>query len=346
MAGARAGIRDVAEKAGVSVTTVSLVLNGRAGANIPPETQARVLAAAESLRYRPNSLARGLRRKRTDTFGLISDEIATTPFAGALIQGAQDAAWEAGVVLLIANTGHAAALEARAIDVMLERRVDAMIYAALFHQVIEPPPAIRELPAVLLDARAKDASLPSVVPDEAGGAEAAVTLLIRSGHRRIGFVNSWGDLPAAGERFDGYRRALTAHGIAVDPALVAHVDHTVPPAGDEGAARLLDRDDPPTALFCFNDRLAMGAYRAIRHRSLRIPDDISVVGFDNQEQIAAWLDPGLTTVQLPHYEMGCWAVEHLVVALQSSTDLGDPPVQRREPCPLVERASVGGAGRP
>lgn len=337
--------KDVARLAGVSRTTVSYVLNGT-DSNISDQTQARVLAAAERLRYRPDGLARGLRRSRTDTFGFISDEIATTAAAGAMIQGAQDAAWKSGIVLLLVNTGRDREIEARALDIMLERRVDALIFATMRHQVIDPAEQFWEVPTVLLDARDVDQSLPSVVPDEVGGARTAVQTLLKHGHQRIGFINTMERVPAATERLEGYRLALLNLGIAFDPSLVAYCPHGFPADGEEAARRLLDLPQPPTAIFCFNDRIAMGAYRAIGKRGLRIPDDISVIGFDNEDQVGAWLEPGLTTMQLPHYEMGRWAVEYLMSsgAVPSETDR-EPP-QRRLPCPLVERMSVGPGGRP
>ena len=332
-------LKDVAARAEVSLTTVSMVLNGKAGSNIPPDTQARVVAAAAELGYRPNAMARSLRRQRSDTIGVISDEIATTSFAGAMLQGAQDAAWASNVVLLLVNTGRDRDMEARAIEIMLDRQVDAIVYATMFHQIVAPPPALRDVRAVLLDARADDASLPSVVPDEVGAARLAVATLFEHGHRCIGLVTTAEAVPAAVERLAGYRSALEEHGLRFDPTLVAVGASGDTHSGVDAAGRLLDRPDRPTALFCFNDRIAMGAYRAIRLRGLRVPQDVSVVGFDNMEQIAPWLDPPLTTMQLPHYEMGRWAVDHVLRDVGHDGEQESPP-QLRMSCPLIERASI------
>lgn len=336
---ARPLLKDVAARAEVSPTTVSMVLNGKAGPNIPPDTQARVVAAAAALGYRPNAMARSLRRQRSDTIGVISDEIATTPFAGAMLQGAQDAAWAAGVVLLLVNTGRDPDIEARAIEIMLDRQVDAIVYATMYHQVVSPPPALRDVRAVLLDARTLDGSLPSVVPDDIGAARSAVEILVDRGHRRIGWVTTEEPVPAAAERLAGYREVLQGRGITFDPSLVEAGPGGDTHSGLEAAGRLLDRPNRPTALFCFNDRMAMGAYRAIRLRGLKVPSDVSVVGFDNMEQIAPWLDPPLTTMQLPHYEMGRWAVEQV---LRDPGPVGgdEMPPQCRMPCAAIERASV------
>ncbi|CAN5602953.1 LacI family DNA-binding transcriptional regulator [soil metagenome] len=328
----RTVLKDVAQRAEVSLTAASLVLNGKAGPSIPEETQARILAAATELGYRPNALARGLRSGLSATIGFISDEIATTPFAGAMIQGAQDAAWEAGKLLLLINTGRDPVIEATALELLHERHVEGVIYATMYHQVIEPPAALREGPAVLLDARTTDGSLPSVAPDEFGAARDATRALMRAGHRRIGFVQDREPIPAAPEREEGYLAALQEGGQDADPALVARGAATAD-GGWRAAGELLDGRKPPTALFCFNDQMAMGAYRAAAERGLRVPDDISVVGFDDQELIAPWLVPSLTTMALPHYAMGRWAVEFLV-----RHDASAP--QHRMPCPLIERDSV------
>jgi LacI family transcriptional regulator len=332
-------LKDVAARAEVSLTTVSIVLNGKAGTNIPPDTQARVMTAAAELGYRPNAMARSLRRQRSDTIAVISDEIATTPFAGAMLQGAQDAAWAAGIVILLVNTGRDREMEARAIEIMLGRQVDAIVYATMSHRVVTPPTALRDIRAVLLGARTADASLPSVVPDEVGGARSAVETLVEHGHRRIGWVTTAEPGPATFGRLAGYRSMLEEHGLPFDPSLVSAGTAGDTHSGVDAAGRLLDRSDRPTALFCFNDRIAMGAYRAIRVRGLRVPDDISVVGFDNMEQIAPWLDPPLTTMQLPHYEMGRWAVEHVLRDPAVEGD-GETPPQCSLPCPRIERASV------
>jgi LacI family transcriptional regulator len=160
--------------------------------------------------------------------------------------------------------------------------------------------------------------------------------LIEAEHRRIGYLMDSRDVPAPAERFSGYRRALSDAGLDFDAQLVAMAPSD-PFGGHDAAERLLRLPEPPTALFCFNDRMAMGAYRAIRRAGLSIPDDISVVGFDDLDQIAPWLDPPLTTMRLPHEEMGRWAVEYLLSVLRGE-DVGTR--QERLTCPPVIRDSV------
>ena len=332
----RMRMSDVAAAAGVSLTTVSLVLNQKAGA-IPERTRSRVLKAAADLAYRPNALAAGLRHQASETIGFVSDFIASTPHAGALVQGAQDAAWKAGKLLLMVNTEGDSDVENRALESLLARQVDGLIYASMYHHIVEIPAVAFEVPCVLLDARSSDLSISSVAPDEHGGGFVATNHLLEHGHTRIGFIGSVDPIPAATERLDGYRDALAAHSVAFDARLVekAAPDHE---GGYEAAKRMLEQSDRPTALFCFNDQVAAGASRAARESGLRIPRDLSLVGFDNQALVALLIDPPITTVQLPHYEMGRWAVEHLLrqIDVPSST----APEQHRMPCPLVSRRSV------
>jgi LacI family transcriptional regulator len=333
-------MRDVARAAGVSQTTVSFVINDVPDAHISRATRERVRAAVERLGYRPNAIARALRRDTTDTIGFVSDEMATTPFAGQMIQGAQDAAWERDKLLLLVNTGGDPAVEARALATLVNRRVDGIVYATMYHRVVEPGRQLREVPAVLLDAEAADGSLPSVVPDEEWAAFAATSVMLEAGRRRIGFLNSADSSPAASGRLAGYRRAVETRALPFDESVVRSC-RAVQGGGYDAARALMGVEDPPTALLCFNDQIAMGAYQALFDRKLRIPEDTAVVGFDDHELIAPCLRPGLSTVALPHYEMGRWAVEQLLDLIEGSkTDRRRPVVQHRMHCPYVARESV------
>lgn len=335
----RPGIKDVAHHAGVSTSTVSLVLTSQPKARISAATRERVRAAASELGYVPNSVARSLRTKRTKTIGLISDQIATTPFAVRMVEAAQNVARDQGHLIFLVNTGSDGAAQRQAVDALVNQHVDGFIFACMWHQVVEPP---ANLPAgtVFLDARPAGGGFPAVVPDDHGGAKAAVQELVRHGHRRIAYLGS-GEPPvpiASGLRRAGYLQALQAAGIEANPDLQVDVPLTTAAGGVEAAGALLDLPEQrrPTAIFCFNDRIAMGAYRAARHRGLEIPRDLSVVGYDDQQFIAEALDPPLTTVALPHYEMGHWAMEVMLGLRAPPT--GDGVAQM--PCPLVRRDSV------
>ncbi|MEV4426861.1 LacI family DNA-binding transcriptional regulator [Streptomyces sp. NPDC049602] len=326
---------DVARRAGVSRTAVSFVLNDRPGAAIPDETRRRILAAIDELGYRPNAGARALAAQRSEWYGLIT-EIVTAPFAVDVIKGAQDRAWLDRKFLLIAASEGDRAQEAAALDKLLEQRVEGLLYATTWHRAVTLPKAAREVPTVLVNCYDAEGELPSVVPDEIGGGHRAARRLVDAGHERIGFINLDPDIPAALGRREGFERALREAGLSLDPSLVVS-GHATADGGYTAACELLDRADRPTALFCGNDRMAMGAYDAIKERGLRIPDDVAVVGYDNQELIAAYLRPKLTTLALPFEAMGAKGVD-MLAALAA----GQPLDTRRVTvdCPLLERSSV------
>jgi LacI family transcriptional regulator len=328
-------MKDVAQQAGVSQATVSYVINDAAGENIPPDTRERVLAAVRALGYRPNSAARRMRTQRSNFIGFVTDFIATTPFAGAVLKGAQDAARQYGQILLLVDTENVPEVEAAAIETMLEQRVAGIIYATMYHRLATPPATLREAPAVLLDCFSDDPTLPSVVPDEVGGGRTATEVLLANGHRRIGLINNSQPVPATLGRQQGYQAALAARGLAFDPSLVA-TGLSDAQGGYDAAQALMRQPDPPTALFCYNDRMAMGVYDALRKLGLSIPGDVAVIGFDNQENIAEALHPGLSTMQLPHYQMGQWAIQYL---FEHALD-GQPAAHAVLACPYVERESV------
>ena len=328
-------ISDVARLADVSRTTVSLVIRGNA--DIPAETKERVMAAISELGYRPTLAAQSVPTQRSGAFGFVSDEIVTTPYAGKIFEGAQDTAWKQGKLLILANTKNDPQLQAAALEMMMERQVEGIIYATYYHRPVTPPDLLWEVPSVLLDCFVPDRSLPSVVPDEVAAAHKATSVLLEKGHKRVGFLNNRDPIPATSARLQGYLAALAEHGIPFDQALVTS-DSSDPDGGLRSAQTLMQLPDPPTALFCFCDRMAMGAYYALRQLNLSIPENVAVMGFDNQETIAAHLKPGLSTMELPHYEMGKWAFNYLLEQINHEGDTH--PVQHTIECPYIERASV------
>lgn len=332
-------MKDVAQRAGVSQTTVSFVINDTPDANIPAETRERVLEAVRELGYRPNAAARNLRSQRTHTIGLISDEIATTPFASQMIQGAQDEAWAHNLLILLINTGTDKRMKRDAAEALLERQVDGILYATMYHREVHPPQAVYEVPTVLVDCFVSDRSLPSVTPEEVNSARIATELLIKRGHQRIGMLNNVDPIPASAGRLQGFRSALAAHQLGIDESLIV-ADSSDQGGGYHAAMQLLAREDRPSAIFCFNDRMAMGAYQAAAELGLAIPHDLGIIGFDNQETVAPWLRPALTTMQLPHYEMGRWATHHLLQLIGDHQRATHEAVQQQLACPLIERFSV------
>ena len=304
-----ATIKDVAKKAGVSFKTVSRVLNNDTA--VRDSTRAKVMEAVQALDYRPNIMARSLRSQRTHTVGFISDEIGTSPFAGKMLQGAQDRAWEQGILLLSIDTGRDPNLKQIAVETLLDRQVDGIVYAAMYHRAVNPPAAIYTVPSVLLDCYIEDNSLPSVVPNEQLGGYTATQHLINRGYRRIAMLNHHALQPASIGREAGYRQALKDAGIEFNPAWlvsdIARMD-----GGYRAAHQLIQSAPDIDAIFCFNDRMTMGLYQAFSELQIKIPADIAVVGFDNETGFAEYFRPPLTTLELPHYEMGQWAVNHLL----------------------------------
>jgi len=337
------GIKDVAAAAGVSIATVSQVLNNVAYARVGAETRDRVHQAARRLGYGPNRLAQALRTRRSDVIGVICEDMATAPNSGLVILGSVEAAKVRGYTIMIINapgTGPDGSGDA-GVATLMDRQVDGILYAAKGRRRLRVPAGLVGLPAVLVDAEDMGHSVSSVIPDEEDGARTAVQTLIDAGHTRIGMITSTDDVPEAHSRLLAFKDTLVDAGLEFRAELVQSEPSTDAAGGYRAALRLMQRDRRPTAVFCFNDLMAMGLYRAAAELGVSIPDELSVVGFDNQELIAGNLHPALTTVSLPHYEMGARAVEILIDAIEGNTGPGPltalPAVL---PCTLVARDSV------
>jgi LacI family transcriptional regulator len=329
-------MHDVAAAAGVSQATVSLVLNSASGSRFSEETRKKVRDAVNRLGYRTNAHAKTLREGVAGMIGFIGDTVATTPFAGAIIEGAQQRAWEDGLLLLTVNTGGDKDLEAASLDTMLSYKVAGVVYAGMYHRRLDVPEALTGVRSVVLNSQDRAGRVASVAPDEVKGGYSATRRLLDAGHRRIALINIESlesGLPAAVGRYEGYIKALEETGLELDPGLVRFGT-----GGEEDgykyAMELMTSSNPPTAIFCANDRGAWGAYQAVSDLRLSIPGDVSVVGFDNQATLAPFLRPGLTTLELPFVAMGRRAVE---LILQDAEP--DGRVELMD-CPLIERNSV------
>jgi LacI family transcriptional regulator len=309
----RPTIKDVAIASGVSVTTVSHVLNEVAGKRVSPETRIRVLSCAEGLRYHPNPLARSLRTRRSHTIGLVFEAGPIGGLVGQLLLGAQHAAYQAGSLLLL----HPGIAPQRGLELLADRQVDGIIYAAPSDGALWSP--LPGLPMVVLGRGVQDYTTSSVVADDRGGARAVVDMLLAAGHRRIGLLQ---DLTARASCRDlalaAYADALAGYDLPVDPHLLGAVDLL---GTSLVAIDLLSRPDPPTALVCGSDLTAVGVYQAAERLGLGIPRDLSVVAFAETLGLGAVLQPGLTAVALPYADMGRWAVANLVGQIVSA----DPP---------------------
>ena len=323
---------DIALAAGVSQATVSLVLSGGATARISADTRDRVQALAAEMGYARRGLVRG---GGLGVIALLMDEVTTTPFATPFLDAAKDEAAALGWLVASFVTGGDATQEAAILQTLGPLDLRGVIYARLLTRTVHPPEALFALPTVLLNCHEPSRRLPSVVPGDVAGMQAATEALIRAGHRRIAHLPGEDWTEAARDRLRGYKQALAAHDIAFDPGLVSAPAWTVG-SGRAAMAGLLDQH--PTAVTCFNDRVAIGACQAIGARGMSIPADISVIGYDN-EDLVAHLTPPLSTVQLPHDEMARIAVSLLA-------DGGRPLAYQRikVDCPLVLRQSVAGNG--
>lgn len=333
-------LKDVAEEAGVSSATVSLVLNGLADGRVSADLVGRVEKAAALLNYRPNLVARSLRTQVSKTLGLISNDVATSPFAGAMLAGAKEVAWEKGWLLFLVNTNDDKAMEEAATRSLIQRHADGFIYAAMFHQEINTPDFFKGQKVVLLDCVDSSNRYDSVVPEEYEGAVGAVEYIVSQGHTKIAHITTNEGTIAGRERLRAFKDVLKKSKIEINPDFIVEALGSNSINGYEATKKLLAQKDRPTAIFCYTDRIAMGAYEAIAEAGLSIPQDISVVGFDNQLNIADALRPALTTVQLPHYEMGAWAATRLLEAIDPENSEPLQPAHVRIACPLVVRNSV------
>ncbi|MDO9418468.1 substrate-binding domain-containing protein [Pararhizobium sp.] len=272
---------------------------------------------------------------------MLVDEISTSNFFAPLLDGAQAEADGMNCIISVFRTRSETPTEKAAIEALRSSKLVGIVYTTLIRQVVEMPESLKGIPAVLLNCATTTHNEFSVIPADVAGAYAATEHLLKAGHRRIAHLTESRFHVAARDREAGYRQALTDWDIAIDKNLI-RVSWVADNRSYTDTMRLLDLPNPPTAIFCFYDRLATGVYRAIQERGLRIPEDISVVGYDNEPRFAEYLVPPLTSVQLPHEEMGRQAVRMLLdyEQLRASSQL---PRLRKIECPLVERLSVAPA---
>ena len=324
---------DIGERAGVSQATVSLVLNGVPNARVATTTRKRVLEAAEALGYRKGP-RHAVPEDTTRVIGMLIDEVTTTPFAPAFIEGARDEAALQDVVLATFCTRGDPKLENAALDMLLRGKIIGVLYTSLVTREAEPPERLHGVPTIMVNCYEPGMQrFPAVVPGDVAGGYAATEALLKAGHTRIAHLAGEHWIDAARDREQGFRQAMTTWDVAVDAELIMRGGWTVH-GGRELTNRLLDMPSPPTAIFCFNDRMAMGAYDAVRLRGLGVPNDISIVGFDD-EDLAGYMMPPLSTVVLPHDEMARWAVNALL-----ERQPGVAPRKIKIECPLIARGSI------
>jgi LacI family transcriptional regulator len=304
-------MRDVAERAGVSVTSVSHVINETRPVSY--ELRERVLAAMEELGYQPNRLARSLRSGKTQTIGMIVPDSAD-PFFAEVARGIEDTAFENGYSLILCNSDANLGKEAFYTDVLVEKQVDGILFLAAglsTERILDLQQ--RGMPVVVVDRELPGAHVDLVVTDNAGGGWSATRHLIDLGHRRIGYITAPSDLTLSEYRSTGYRKALEEAGIAADENLVVRGDFDFK-SGYRAARQLLANDKQPTAIFASNDIMAIGAICAAVESGLQVPQDLSVVGYDDIP-LASYSNPPLTTIAQPNYDMGVRAASLLLERL-------------------------------
>jgi len=320
MAHSRVTLSDVAAAAEVSTATASRVLNGIEGAS-SAATAERITNAARELGYVPNTLAASLRSDKTLTAGLILADVGN-PYFGLLASGVENVLAAKGYSLLLANTGNSPDRERALLRLMLERQVDAIVLASSCATGDHITEAIgRNVKVVLVDSDLDDVKADCVAVDNLGASDEAVSHLVSIGHVDVGIIT--GPLVASFdiERLEGYRKALARARIAAASDLASAGDSTVA-GGHEAMSQLLQRGNRPTAVFVTNNLMTVGALAAISEIGLRVPDDISVVGFDDMD----WYElptVGITAVSQPAYELGTVAAKRLLLRIQ----------RKRQPAP-------------
>jgi LacI family transcriptional regulator len=326
-------IREVALKAGVSPTTVSHVVNNTRF--VSQDVRGRVENAMRELNYRPNALARSLRRGETHTLGLILPDSAN-PFFAEIGRAIESAAFERGYSVILCNTENDIEKERLYTEVLENKQVDGLIFVASGenHQAISQI-ANNGLPLVMVDRDMGSLELDTVTTDNYNGGLLATQHLLSLGHRRIACITGPSNITPSAERVTGYRAALELAGIPVQESLLVRGDFH-PPSGYAGARQLLQCDPRPTAIFACNDMMAIGAIRAASQLGLRIPQDVSIIGFDEIE-LASFTTPPLTSVSQPKQEIGGLAVSLVLERMQ------DPSLPSRRsvlPTRLVIREST------
>jgi len=336
-AGRPATIKDVATYAGVSVATVSAVINNNK--YVSPDLVQRVHESITALGYERNSLAQGLKKQTSHTIGLIVSDI-TNPFFTSVARGVEDVANARGYSLILGNTDEGLQKEMNYMRLLASKRADGLIVAvtARSHEYLRSWSA-QQLPLVSIDRLPSELGIDAVLIDNMAGAQQAVEHLITLGHERIGIVTGLPGITTTEERLIGYQQALAAHSISCNPALIAEGNSRID-GGERAALQLLTQKAArPTALFVTNGLMVIGALQAINRVGLRCPEDIALVGFDDFEW-AAVMHPRLTTVRQPTYEIGQKAAQLLFERLERRD--ASPQVVRLQPR-LIIRESSGAA---
>ncbi len=328
-------IKDVAQLAGVSPATVSKVLNG--APHVSADAKERVNAAVAKLNFRPNTIARSLKKKRSLTIGLITDDLEGV-FTMSMMRGVEDAASGQGFSVFLCNSYGDMSCEKAHLEVLLAHQVEGVILLSGYRVRQRGAPALplAALPVVYLYQYTHDIDAPCVLPDDLGGSKLGTQQLINNQRKRIAFINGPTHYEATHLRLKGYREALEEASLPFDPALI-RVGKWHENSGYLLTHELMSLAEPPDAILCASDSIAVGALDALHERGVRVPRDVALVGFDNRA-FSQYQRPALTTVALPLVEMGRLAGTLLVSAIverQASLET------HLVPCRLIQRESCG-----
>ena len=300
-------IWDVAKRAGVSIASVSRVIN-QSPHKVSETARIRILEAVKELDYRPNALAQGLIMKRSMTIGTIIPDISN-PYYAEIVRGIQDVAEEFGYAVVLQNTDRTKNRIIRCIQVLREKRADGIIFSGGIIHAYETLSSLKELTGRVVVIGRHEVDFPAVRVDNMGGATQAVQHLLELGHERIGFISGPKMSTSSIDRLKGYKNALAQNGRHFDAGLVKQGNLT-PESGFQAAKEVLGRRERPTAILASNDLMAFGAIRAARSLGFRVPQDLSVVGFDNIP-LSSYFEPPLTTVEIPMHSVGTASMQML-----------------------------------
>jgi LacI family transcriptional regulator len=332
-------MRELADLLGLSVTTVSRVLNGKAKKyRISPITEARVLQVVKETNYIPNKIARGLKMAKTDTLGLVIPDIAN-PFFADLAKSIELEARLKGFSIILCDSGEDISVEKELIDLLLGHKVDGIIIAPVgtsFDHLLR----IRTcgISIVVVDRFAPELELPYITSDNYQGAFDAVNYLISMGHRKIACIQGIKNSQPNKERVIGYTDALKKHGLEVDKSLITGEDFSTE-NGYKQTRILFSMDNPPTAIFALSNLISLGVIKAINEIGLKIPDDVSLICFDEQPY-SAFLSTPLTTIEQKKYEIGQIAVNVIIKEMENKSEENRKTVKMKIKTNLIIRESV------
>lgn len=328
----RVTMKDVARRAGVSQPTVSFVLNDRRDVSVATDTRARVLEAAKALNFHPNRAAQSLRSNRSYTVGVIVDRLVAQPYAGQIVLGAQQALQKVGYVCFVVETAQTSDAGRAAIENLVQQGVAGLIYAAPGPEYVTPIDGFEDVRTVFVNCfplHVENAMV--VLADEFQGGRDVAAAVFAAGHRNVAFLGGPKNDYACEQRERGLEEAAIEAGL--DPSTIRREFGTYQVASGYDLALEVLSTDRPTALICGNDRMAMGALMAAQSLAMPCPEAVSIVGFDDQPDLADQMHPPLTTVALPHQQMGFDAGTLLI---SDGTD----PTRHLVPCTYIARSSL------